>query len=171
MQETGTGQDEVVPNVARMFISYGQQSPQSSARDTIGRPTDGPFEKINGWLARWLCTSLPLPACPSLCVCLLVRPISSLARLCDWNKNEAYTNPQPAKRARTFRPIYPLALFVCACPFAVVLLPVLIFIHSFYTLCALSFVSISASLWASCSSLCLSIMLGLYCYTIIWIPP
>lgn len=153
-----------------MFISYGQQSPQSSARDTIGWPTDWPLERMNSWLARWLSARLPLP-CLSLAVCLLVRPISSLARLCDWNKNEAYTNLQTAKRACTFSPIYPLSLFVCACPFAVVLVPVLIFIPSFHTLCALSFVSVSVSLWASCSSFCVLVMACLYCYTIIGIRP
>lgn len=100
---------------------------------TIGWPTDWTFERMNGCLS----ARLPLPAWPSLCVYLLVRPISSLARLCDWNKNEACTNLQTAKRARTFRPIYPLSLFVCACPFAVVLPLVLVFIPSVFVLCRL----------------------------------
>lgn len=53
-------------------------------------------ERMDGRLADWLADKhsdflsihQPLSLYPySVCVCLLVRPISSLGRVCDWNKN------------------------------------------------------------------------------------
>lgn len=90
------------------LASNSHRSPQRGTRQS-DRLTDH-MKRMNGWLARWLSARLRLPARPKLCVYLLVRPISSLARLCDWNENEAYTNLQTAKRACTFRPIYSLSL-------------------------------------------------------------
>lgn len=122
-----------------MFISYGnRRTILGEGHDRLpARLTVGKDERLTGTLTLHPLArpSAPPSACPSLCVYLLVRPISSLARLCDWNKNEACVNLQTGKRARTFRPIYPLSLFVCACPFAVVLLPVLIFIPAVICFC------------------------------------
>lgn len=63
----------------------------------IGWLADWPSEWMNGWLADWLadwCSDFPsihppasLPVPHSVCVCLAVRPISSLGSVCDWNKN------------------------------------------------------------------------------------
>lgn len=106
-----------------------------------GRLTVGKHERLTGTLTFRPPACLP-PACPWLCVYLLVRLISSLARLCDWNKNDACANLQTEKRACTFRPIYSLSPFVCALPFCSCSAACSYF-HT-VGLCALSFVAVSA---------------------------
>lgn len=91
------------------LLSAGHTQTSEWSEGLIGWLADWASEWMNGWLANWLTSlvtfhpsihpsaslslssSLPLSpsACPSLCVCvsLLVRPISSLGSVCDWNKN------------------------------------------------------------------------------------